>query len=94
MFGFKKRRILYIEKKIIAGFVSEIFLKFIFLIKYVLQKSDYVPYETTIPSLVYRKLACDRTAFEFDSEKVTMSFGKIKNEVGMWEMEKFEHLKN
>ncbi|KAK0423761.1 hypothetical protein QR680_008315 [Steinernema hermaphroditum] len=41
----------------------------------------YVPHEVTIPELIYRKKANERVALVFDSEKVTFSFEKLKNEM-------------
>jgi len=46
-----------------------------------IQKFDYIPFEATIPGILYRKRASDRDEFVFESENVSLTSEKIKNEV-------------
>uniref|UniRef100_A0A915DEV5 AMP-dependent synthetase/ligase domain-containing protein n=1 Tax=Ditylenchus dipsaci TaxID=166011 RepID=A0A915DEV5_9BILA len=45
------------------------------------KKGEFIPYEATIPELVYRKCSSDRIAVIFDSEKLALTFGQLKNEM-------------
>uniref|UniRef100_A0A914C6Y4 AMP-dependent synthetase/ligase domain-containing protein n=1 Tax=Acrobeloides nanus TaxID=290746 RepID=A0A914C6Y4_9BILA len=42
---------------------------------------DFIPYEITIPELIYRKSQSNRMAVVFDSEKVSLTCQQIKNEI-------------
>ncbi|TKR92703.1 hypothetical protein L596_007304 [Steinernema carpocapsae] len=41
----------------------------------------YIPHEITIPELIYKKSGNESVAVVFDSEKLTFSFDKLKNEM-------------
>ncbi|KAI6241404.1 AMP-binding domain-containing protein [Aphelenchoides fujianensis] len=45
------------------------------------KQDDFIPYECVIPELVYRKAKSNRTAFVFDSEKLSFHFSGLKTEM-------------
>uniref|UniRef100_A0A914L7C7 AMP-dependent synthetase/ligase domain-containing protein n=1 Tax=Meloidogyne incognita TaxID=6306 RepID=A0A914L7C7_MELIC len=53
----------------------------IFCLDFAREKFDYIPFEATIPGILYRKRASDRDEFVFESENVSLTSEKIKNEV-------------
>ncbi|KAF7632256.1 hypothetical protein Mgra_00008324 [Meloidogyne graminicola] len=53
----------------------------IFCLDFAREKFDYIPYEATIPGILYRKRSSDRDEFVFESENVSFTSEKIKNEV-------------
>uniref|UniRef100_A0A914KL57 AMP-dependent synthetase/ligase domain-containing protein n=1 Tax=Meloidogyne incognita TaxID=6306 RepID=A0A914KL57_MELIC len=53
----------------------------IFCLDFAREKFDYIPFEATIPGILYRKRASDRDEFVFESENVSFTSEKIKNEV-------------
>ncbi|KAI1728905.1 AMP-binding enzyme domain-containing protein [Ditylenchus destructor] len=44
------------------------------------KQGDFIPYEATIPELIYRKCSSECIAIIFDSEKLALTFGKVKSE--------------
>lgn len=45
------------------------------------KQKEFIPFECTIPELVYKKCSSDRIAAIFDSEKIVLTFSKLKSEV-------------
>jgi hypothetical protein len=45
------------------------------------QKDEFNPYDCTIPELIYQKAKDQKTAFVFDSEKLSLSYENLKTEV-------------
>uniref|UniRef100_A0A1I8AW31 AMP-binding domain-containing protein n=1 Tax=Meloidogyne hapla TaxID=6305 RepID=A0A1I8AW31_MELHA len=53
----------------------------IFCLDFAREKFDYIPFEATIPGILYRKRASDRDEFVFESENISLTSEKIKSEV-------------
>ncbi|KAI6182755.1 AMP-binding domain-containing protein [Aphelenchoides bicaudatus] len=53
----------------------------VFCLEFTHEKDDFNPYDCTIPELIYQKAKETKTAFVFDSEKLSLSYEGLKTEM-------------